>query len=195
MKTLGARFLDGFLVLLPVILSYLLLGALFDILRGLTVPLTDLIPERLFAEFWEEQFVAVLLFIVICLVIGSVARSASGQRVGAWIETNVLMRFAPYAILRSFSRRLFTTETPEGLKAALLALDADRQQPVFIVEEHADGKLTLFVPFGAMPGVGYVQIVSRQRVEQLDASVLDELGCLFNWGGGTEAFVRKGRKR
>ena len=62
MKTLGDRFLDGFLVLLPVILSYLLLGALFDILRGLTVPLTDLLPGRLFAEFfttsWRELMVS-----------------------------------------------------------------------------------------------------------------------------------------
>ena len=50
------------------------------------------------------------------------------------------------------------------------------------------------MPFGAMPGVGHVQIVTQERVERLDASVLNALGCLFNWGDGTESFINKGRK-
>ena len=194
LKSIGVRFLDGFLIFLPVILSYLLVGALFDILIGLTVPLTDLMPGILLPNFWEQRVAAAGLFVVICLVIGFLAGSRVGQGIGGWIERVILTRFAPYAVLRNFARRLFTTDTPEGLQPALLNVDDGRQQPVFVVEEHADGRLTLFVPFGAMPGVGHVQIVRPDRVERLDAAMLDALGCLFNWGDGTEAFIKKGRK-
>jgi hypothetical protein len=66
----------------------------------------------------------------------------------------------------------------------------------YIVEEHADGKLTVFVPLGSTPGVGTIQIVGHAKVKKLDASMMDTLGCLFNWGSGTEALLKthKGRE-
>jgi uncharacterized membrane protein len=60
----------------------------------------------------------------------------------------------------------------------------------YIVEEHADGNLTVFVPLASTPGVGTIQIVGNAKVEKLDASMMDTLGCLFNWGSGTEALLK-----
>ena len=85
--------------------------------------------------------------------------------VGRSFENKILMRFAPYALLRSLSRRLFGKDVPGQLQPALLSVSPDVRTLAFIVEEHTDGEFTLFVPLAAAPGVGNIQIVSATKVE------------------------------
>ena len=117
---------------------------------------------------------------MICLLIGLFDESETGKRMGNWLERKVLNRFAPYALLRSLSSRLSGRDVPGQLQPALLAVAPDARMLAYIVEEHADGNLTLFVPLGSTPGVGTIQIVGQAKVEKLDASMMDTLGCLFN---------------
>ncbi len=190
---LGARFGNGFLLLLPLLLSYLLIGALFDMLMALTAPITDVLPESAFPDVWTHHFTAAGVLVVICLLIGLFDESKTGKRIGSWIERKILNRFAPYAILRSLSSRLSGRDVPGQLQPALLAVAPDARMLAYIVEEHADGNLTLFVPLGSTPGIGTIQIVGNAKVERLDASMMDTLGCLFNWGVGTEALLKRQR--
>ena len=44
-KTLGRKFVAGFLILLPFLLAYLLVGGFVDLTVLLTTPLQDVIPE------------------------------------------------------------------------------------------------------------------------------------------------------
>ena len=191
LRFLGNRFVVGFLLLLPLLLSYLLIGALFDMLMALTAPITDVLPETIFPDKWTHRFTAAGVLIVICLLIGLFDESETGKRIGSWIERKVLNRFAPYALLRSLSSRLSGRDVPGQLQPALLAVAPDVRMLAYIVEEHADGNLTLFVPLGSTPGVGTIQIVANAKVEKLEASMMDTLGCLFNWGSGTEALLKK----
>jgi uncharacterized membrane protein len=57
---------------------------------------------------------------------------------------------------------------------------------VAIVEALPDEKVTVFVPLAPTPGVGFLQIVSRSKIEKLDAPMTDALGWFMNWGSGTE---------
>ncbi len=190
---LGTRFVVGFLLLLPLLLSYLLIGALFDMLMALTAPITDVLPESAFPDVWTHRFTAAGVLVVICLLIGLFDESKTGKRIGGWIERKILNRFAPYAVLRSLSTRLSGRDVPGQLQPALLAVAPDARMLAYIVEEHADGNLTLFVPLGSTPGIGTIQIVGNAKVEKLDASMMDTLGCLFNWGVGTEALLKRQR--
>ena len=190
---LGRRFMDGFLLLLPLILSYLLIGALFDILIGLTTPIADLLPASAFPDVWVHRFTAAGVLIVISLIVGVIDQSPVGSRAGRSFENKILMRFAPYALLRSLSRRLSGRDVPGQLQPALLSVSPDVRTLAFIVEEHTDGEFTLFVPLAAAPGVGNIQIVSATKVEKIDAPMMDTLGCLFNWGSGTEALLKRRR--
>jgi len=189
MRYIGRRMFDGFVVLLPLVLSYLLMGALIDLLMGLTIPITDLLPDSLFISEWDERFTAVVVFLILCFLFGLADQTKTFRRVGDWLERRIFGRFAPYSVLRSFSSRLSATDVPDKLHPALLDVGNDTRQIVFIVEEHDDGNLTLFVPFASTPGIGHVQIVRADKIEKLDATVMDALGALFNWGDGTKALV------
>ena len=60
----------------------------------------------------------------------------------------------------------------------------------FIVEEVPDhASAVIFVPLAPTPGVGHVQIADHERLERIDASFGDAVGCLFNWGAGAAGLV------
>ena len=188
------RVFDGFLLLLPLILSYLLIGALFELLMVLTVPITDLLPGDFLSGEWSDPIVAAALLLLLCFVFGLADRTETFRRAMDWMEERILRRFAPYSVLKDFSRRLSGSDVPEKLHPALLSTGDGARMLVFIVEEHANDQLTLFVPFASMPGIGHIQIVPAARVEKLDASMMDTLGALFNWGDGTEALLSRKSK-
>ena len=140
-----------------------------------------------------HQLLALGILVALCVVVGAVADTPFAQRFGGWVETRALTRFAPYGILKSLAQRLSGGDTPEKLEPALLATGPGTRMLAFIVERHEDGKLTLFVPLGSTPGVGQIQIVDPEKVERVDASMMDALGCLFNWGEGAESLMRSRR--
>ena len=184
------RVMGGFLILLPLLLTYLMVGQMFDLLLVLTVPITDILPENAFPDIWEQRLVAAAILIALCLLTGLMMEIQASKEIGHWIETRVLNRFPPYAVLRSLSQQLSGKDGPTQLQPALIAIDADTQMLAFIVEEHAGGGFTVFVPLSPTPGVGTLQVVSDAKVQRLDASMTDALGCILNWGAGTEALIR-----
>jgi uncharacterized membrane protein len=194
MKFIGRRMFDGFLLLLPLILSYILIGSLFDLVMGLTIPITDLLPGRLFSNEWEQRFAAAAILLVLCFLIGLADQTETFRRGGDWLERRILGRFAPYSMLRSFSSRLSATDVPDKLQPAFVD-NGNVRQLAFIVEEHGNGDVTLFVPLASTPGVGQVQVVRAENVEKLDVTVMEALGPLFNWGDGTKALVARVKKR
>jgi len=182
-------FIEGFVILLPFLISYLLLGGLFDMLLALTQPLVDLLPAGIFPDAWTHRFAAAVALVVVFSLVGLAARTSAGRRLGVWIENRVLRRFAPYELLRSFSRRISGRGLSDELQPALLESNDGVRELAFIVENPPEGDLTVFVPLSPTPGVGTLQLVRRDKVEILDAPFMEAVGCLFNWGAGTRALL------
>ncbi len=186
-------FVEGFMVMLPFLISYILLGGLFDALMALTQPLIDILPAGIFPDAWTHRFAAAVALVAIFFLAGLAARTAMGRRLGNWIEDRVLTRFAPYNVLRSFSRRITGRDIPDELQPALLESNPGVRALAFIVENPAEGDLTVFVPLAPTPGIGTLQLVSRDRVEILDAPFMEAAGCLFNWGAGMGKLLQGSR--
>ncbi len=187
--SISGVFIEGFLVLLPVLISYLLIGGFFDLLMSLTQPFIDVLPQSAFRDRFGHDAAAVGLFVVITFVAGLASRSVIGRRVGSWIERRVLTRFPPYVVLRSFSRRLFGEDVPDQLQPAVVEVAPQSHMFAFVVEEAPDNRVVVFVPLAPTPGVGTLQIVDRGRVTLLNVSFGEAIGCLFNWGVGTGALL------
>lgn len=193
LKWLGVKFIQGFFILLPVLLTYLMIGQLFDTLMALALPIVDLLPGRLFPDLWTQRLIAAVLLVLLFFIAALFAETIVGKRMGSWIESTLLNRFPPYVILRNLARRLSGTDVPAQLHPALMTVEPDTRMLVFIIEEHARGDLTVFVPLAPTPGVGTIQIVAATKVQRLDASMTDALGSVLNWGAGTEALIEKAR--
>jgi len=190
-RSIGGVFVEGFLILLPILICYLLLGGLFDMLMALTEPLVDVLPASAFPDLWTERAVAAATLVAMSFATGVAARSKLGHRVGEWIENRVLMRFPPYDIVRSFARRMLGSDPPDRLQPAFLSTSPGNSMLCFIVEEiPGQDRAVIFVPLAPTPGIGTVQIASRDHLEPIEATFGDAVGCLFNWGAGASRLMR-----
>lgn len=192
---LGTLFLEGFFILLPVLIAYLMLGQLFDMLMALTQPILDVMPQGPFGGVWSHKFTAAGILIGLFFVVGIAARTRAARRLGNWFERTFLDRFPPYTILKSLSRWIAGNATPEHLQPALLDVLPGTRMLVAIVEELPENQVTVFVPLAPTPGVGFLQIVHRDKVKKLDAPMTDALGWFLNWGTGTQALFKPGKNQ
>ena len=93
--SLGTLFLEGFFILLPFLIAYLMLGQLFDMLMALTQPILDVMPERFVPGPWAHRFAAAGILIALCFLVGMAARTVSARRFGRWFERRSLEHFPP----------------------------------------------------------------------------------------------------
>ena len=191
MKGFFRSFVEGFFVLLPILIAYLMLGQLFDMTMALTQPILDVLPSRLFPGEWSYKFTAAGILIVIIVLVGLASHTAIARRFGTWFESTILVRFPPYNILRSLATWISGKDAPDQLQPAVLSFSPDIQMLAAIVEELPDDKMTVFVPLAPTPGVGFLQIVHRSKVEKLDAPMTEALGWFMNWGGDTQKLFQR----
>ena len=185
-----SRIVDGFLVLLPVLLTYLMMGQLFDAMLALATPIADLLPKGAATSEWALRLEAAGLLVIGCFLVGLAMRTDAARRFGKWIEETFLNRIPPYVILRNLARRISGRDVPNQLQPALIRTDPGTEVLGFIVEEHTGGKFTVLLPLTPTPGVGTLQIVSHEKVQKLEVPMKDALGAILNWGAGTEALLK-----
>ncbi len=172
--------IGGLLVLLPVwLLALLLLKAINSALVVLK-PIAELLPQHVIHAEWA----AFGLLLLICFATGLLVRPRPVRRLGHWLEGEVFNRVPGYSLVRRITRRLAGTADEQSFQPALVAFD-DTTVPAFIVEKHADGQVTVFIPSSPTPLVGAIHIVAGARVHPVDVPLHKAVGCITEWGAGT----------
>jgi len=181
----------GFLILLPFLLAYLLVGGFVDLVVLLTAPLEDVLPHLGVMSPTSRHVAMLGVLVLIFVVVGILKDTGPAQRLGAWIEREFFFKFPPYRLVRDITRRLAGEDIP-NMHPALLELTPGIRTVGFIVEELDDDLVTVFQPLTSLPTMGTLQIVSESKVERLDATFMDAIGWYFNWGADTRAVLSQG---
>ena len=188
LKTLGRKFGSGFLVLLPFLLAYLLIGGFYDLTVLLTAPLQDLIPRFGVLSPLQRQLAILGSLFLIFVLVGILKDTVPARRLGAWIEREFFNRFPPYRVVRNITRQLAGEEL-KSMKPALLDLGPGVSTVAFIVEELEGDRLTVYQPLTSLPTMGMLQIVDSDKIQPLDTAFMDAVGWYFNWGADTKAVL------
>jgi uncharacterized membrane protein len=183
-RSVGGTLFAGILVIAPVYLGVLLLLKAIKSLAGLLKPLAGLLPDWVPAE----GILSLLLVLVFCYLVGLAIRTSPGQAIRQRIERTVFEKIPGYALFRSFTRRLAGESEDEAWKPALAEIE-DALVPAFIIEEHADGRYTVFVPSVPTPFAGAVYVLSRDRVHPLDIAFTQAIKTVSRWGSGCKDLV------
>jgi uncharacterized membrane protein len=195
LKTLGRKLVAGFLILLPFLLAYLLIGGFVDLIVLLTTPLEDVLPDLGLVSPTARRIAILGLLLFVFILVGILKDTKPARRLGAWIEREFFFKFPPYRLVRDITRRLAGEEIP-SMHPALLELTPGIRTVGFIVEELDGDLVTVFQPLTSVPTMGTLQIVSESKVERLDATFTDAIGWYFNWGADTRAVLSgKGESR
>jgi uncharacterized membrane protein len=177
--------IGGILVILPLWISVLLLVKAVAGLFALLSPVTAQLP----ATMHLRNIVAFLIVVVACFVAGLVVRTGPGLRAKSVLDRYLLERIPGYSLLRGLAGRITGQEEGSTFAAALVELE-DALVPAFVVEEHADGRYTVFVPSVPTPAAGTVYILDRARVHLVDVPFTTAVSVISKWGAGTGTLLQ-----
>jgi uncharacterized membrane protein len=167
-------------VVVPVYLAVLLLKGMQSA-AGLVRPVAALVPDWLPAE----NLLSLRLVLLICFVVGAAVRTQQGRAVRERLEVVFFERLPGYGLLRSLTQRVAGDSEETTWKPALAEIE-DALTPAFIIEEHDDGRFTVFVPSIPTPLAGAVYILARERVHLLDVSFSQAIRSVSRWGSGSK---------
>ncbi len=174
----------GLFVVVPVYLAVLLL------LKGMKSAATLVRPFAALLPAWipAENFFALLLVLGLCFLVGMAIRTRTGRAVRERMEIVFFERLPGYGLLRSLTQRLAGDTDEEAWKPALVEIE-DALVPGFVIEEHDDGRLTVFVPSVPTPLAGAVYVLGPERVHVLDVPFTQAIRSISRWGSGSKDLV------
>ena len=83
----------------------------------------------------------------------------------------------------------------ESFRPALFKGEANDRDLAYVIEEHADEKLTILLPWAPTAFADSLKIVAPERIELLNASLGDMARALSHFGIGTADAIEQGLLR
>lgn len=182
--------LGGALVMLPLGLVLMIVLKMMDLIVPFATPIVEWLPRSL----RYPAAIGVLMLLVACLIAGLLAQTHVGRRFGSSVEGAIFNRIPGYSTVRSLTRRIGNVEESHRFAPALVEVE-NALVPAFVVEEHADGRYTVFVPSAPTPAVGAIYIIARERVHIVDTPFMNAVKCISTWGVGAKDLVPAMRTR
>lgn len=174
----------GLLIIVPIYLAVLLLLKGMKSVVGLVRPVARLLPDSIPAE----TLLSLVLVLLVCFAVGAAVRTRAGQALREKVETGFFERVPGYALIRSLGQQMAGTGPENVWKPALVEIE-EALVPGFVIEEHADGRYTVFVPSIPTPLAGAVYVLDRKRVHPLDVPFTGALRVVSRWGSGAKDLV------
>ena len=179
-----SRLSVGVLAVAPIYLATLLLLKLMKSFTALVRPLAKLVPEWLPAE----RILSFLLVLIVCFLIGLIVRTRAGRATWERVENSLLQGIPGYGLFRSLTQQLAGQTQNNAWKPALAEIE-QALVPAFIIEEHEDGRFTIFVPSVPTPFTGAIYILNPDRVHRLDVPFTKAIKTISQWGSGSRDLV------
>jgi uncharacterized membrane protein len=179
---LKTTILGGLFVLLPVVVVILLLSLAVATVASAMKPLMELLPVKTLGGMAAVTLAAILLLLVFCFLTGFLVQMRIGRLGKEWLERFLLDRLPGYMMFKNLTRRIAGEEGIEFAPGLVDLYGSEARALGLIVEEHEDGKFTVFVPISPMATVGQVFLLPSSRVQRLEAKFVDVVNSLTQWG-------------
>jgi uncharacterized membrane protein len=179
-----SSFVGGFITLLPLYLSVLLILKAMQAVGKLLHPIAKLLPEW----FPAERVLSLVVVLLFCVLIGAVGRTRAGKAARERMEHSLFARIPGYSLFRSLTQQLAGSQEEHVWKPALAEIE-EALVPAFVIEEFEDGRFTVFVPSAPTPLSGSIYILTADRVHPVDVPLTHAVKALSRWGAGSKELV------
>jgi uncharacterized membrane protein len=181
---LKSTLVGGLLVVVPVWVLVVLVVKVAGEAEGVVRPITAWLPEGV----QYPQLLAAGVLLGACFLLGLAVRTAVGRYARAVVERHLLERVPGYTTLRGMSEQLADMNREEGFRAALVEMEGGLV-PALVVERHADGRCTVFVPSAPTPVGGTIFIFPGEKVHPVNVPLLVLLQCVSKYGAGSHELL------
>lgn len=181
--------IGGALVILPLAVIVLLVVQVLRTAHKVLGPIAAHISDSsVFADL-----AAALLVILVCFLAGLGLRTASGRRLGGFLERRLYERVPGYNLLKAVGGSTLGHEAERKIQPAFIEL-RDALVPALVMDRHPDGRTTVFVPSSPAPTVGSLYVVAAGKVHPIDVPIAKFMGCISGWGAGTKDLLSAMRR-
>jgi uncharacterized membrane protein len=183
----------GLLFLVPVVLAVLLVAKALQLAGQVLAPVSRLIPAETVAGIVVLDLLAVTAVVTLCFAAGLFVRTRAGRGLGDRLERTVLGRMPGFTLVKSITRGMVGLESGSEVSVALARIE-DAWMLSFVVERHASGLFTVFVPSAPTPAAGSIYYLTEDRLRPLDVPVSAAVACIMRLGVGSRELLEKQRQ-
>jgi uncharacterized membrane protein len=161
--------ITGFIFIMPVLITVAVIMKFWNHLLKLGGRISRLLHVDTVLGPSGDAVMAVLLFVLICVIAGYLVRISFLKRLSERIDQQ-LNNFVPgYSQLRSETRKKVGADTAQQEPAfdACLVKVEELWEPGYIIDRNFDGTLTVFVPQAPTLAYGHVYVADPSQLKML----------------------------
>jgi len=184
MKFVKTTILGGVVFLVPVVILAAILGKAYQIMMLVAQPMSDWIPIDAVGGVALANIVALLAIVVLCFLIGLLARSQMAK--GVYRRLDQRMSAIPgYTFVKGMAESIqMGAQNSESFTPVIARFD-DNAQIGFEIERTSGGQIAVYLPGAPNPWSGTVVLLDEARVQKLDMSVSDAIRSIQALGRGS----------
>lgn len=183
--------IGGFLVLLPAVLLFNMFDWLVTLILKELVPLTELVVVYTQLPAVYAQWIAALLVLATCFVIGVIASNNVGKRLLTGLEHNTLGKLPGYNVLKEIVG-YFAGNKREGFSNPVLVrlTDSESYLAGFLMGTYPEANMvSVFVPTSPNPTTGFAIHLEKDRVVELDLPAAQVFRNIVACGANSDALI------
>lgn len=183
-----ATVLGGALVVAPLLVGLVIIGAALRHTADLLRPVARLFPTEQFAGVLIVDLLAILVLVLLSFFAGLVIATRPGRVMSQRVDSMFLRHLPGFSLVRALTHSLTGSDAESRLPAALIQFD-DCWVIGFVIERAPNSLVTVYVPSAPTPAVGSLYFMTADRVRPLDASMLTTVRSILRYGAGTGALL------
>jgi uncharacterized membrane protein len=177
----------GLVFLVPVIVLVYVFGKALIVAKRLAEPVSTHLPVGTVVGVAIVDLIGLALIMVVCFVAGLMARSSLARSVVNEAEDRFLWKIPVYGMVKGVTESI-GDEGSSSLTPVLAKLD-DAAQVAFEIERLSDGRVVVFMPSSPDAWSGSVLIMTEDRIEPLQASLVAAVQNMRARGRGTQQLL------
>lgn len=188
LKSVRTTFLNGILLLVPIIICIVVLVRGIHLIRKFSDPMAHHFPIDIGGE-GKAYAVSILILFLLCLFAGSLLHTKLAQKIKRFLEEQVLIYIPGYSYLQALSGEKLEENHTFAWKPATILVD-DNEVICFVVSE-TDRYCSLFLPSAPTPSSGSVCVREKKEVRYLPITVSETIEIIRRFGRGGAEVLEK----
>jgi uncharacterized membrane protein len=189
-KFLKTTLVGGLLFVLPFVLIVLLVREALRMAALFLEPIAGLIPARRVPGPVVAELLAGAVIVLLCFLTGLFVGTRPGRALNSRLERLVVGQAPWFAFVKSVVRALAGLETKRDISVALARIQ-EAWVFAFVVERHANGLFTVFVPSAPTLAAGTIYFMTEDRLRPLDVPVMSAVSCITGLGVGSAELLER----
>jgi len=180
---LRTTFIGGAIVVLPVTIFILLVKLVFDFLRAIIAPISDIIKIPFITSDALIDLITLGAIIIFFFLVGLFVQTRLGRGIVGLVEAEFLSRLPFYGTIKETVLQ-FTGAKRMPFSQVVVVDVMGAKMYGFIADEHSNGKYTIFVPTAPNPTNGFLFYMDPEQVTLVDVKPEDAIRMIIAIGTG-----------